>query len=421
MKRKHLLIIGIIIFLLIVVLLNFARKLDVNNSTIITEESFQKAITKTIDPINALTKIDTEKDTITILASNTTINYNFNKNAQFDIELNFNNKMSKEECVNEFKKFYGLIGVFPAVTDHFSISEQDSSYYIANKIATNKKIELATSKSYNFTNAIQYAKDIFDGGININDTVFNISSKKVKETSESYKAKIILTVDLSSNFAVMNGTYASDTSILDAAQNALDQYKEQNKGEENINFDDLLSDYGETLKNENQLNSNTSLYDNREKKDIEETIENYYKLLTAKENSPILMLTDVLKLTVEEVQDPEYAPANYIEHPNSSKYMWTGIKYDDFSNKLWYISDSILKSKFSEFVEYKDYLYIENNDNNSYLFKYNVTKQEIDYNNSKEDTCICNVTVKNSKTKKETTNKITMSRGNGDFVITKVQ
>ena len=66
-------------------------------------------------------------------------------------------------------------------------------------------------------------------------------------------------------------------------------------------------------------------------------------------------------------------------------------------------------------------MYIENNDNNSYLFKYNVTKQEIDYKNSKEDTCICNVTVKNSKTKKEITNKITMSRGNGDFVITKVQ
>lgn len=412
MKRKHLLIIGIIIFLLIVVLLSFARKLDVNDSKIITEESFQKAITKTIDPINALTKMDTEKDTITILASNTIINYNFNKNAQFDIELNFNNKMSKEECLTEFKKFYGLIGVFPAVTDHFSISEKDSSYYIANKIAINEKIKLATSNSYNFTNAIQYAKDIFNGGININDTVFNISSKKVKETAESYKAKIILTVDLSSNFAVMNGTYASDTGILDAAQNAMDKY---NQAQEQDNIENKLNEY------ENQLNSNTSLYDNSEKKDIEETIENYYKLLTAKENSPILMLTDVLKLTVEEVQDPEYAPDNYIEHPNSSKYMWTGIEYDDFSNKLWYISDSILKSKFSEFVEYKDYLYIENNDNNSYLFKYNVTKQEIDYNNSKEDTCICNVTVKNSKTKKEITNKITMSRGNGDFVITKVQ
>ena len=35
------------------------------------------------------------------------------------------------------------------------------------------------------------------------------------------------------------------------------------------------------------------------------------------------------------------------------------------------------EEEFSEFVEYKNYLYIENNDNNAYDFRYEITKQEI--------------------------------------------
>lgn len=164
---------------------------------------------------------------------------------------------------------------------------------------------------------------------------------------------------------------------------------------------------------------NTEFYTETDKKDIKETVENYYKLLTAKENSPVLMLTDIMKMTVYVVQDPEYAPDNYVEHSNPSKYMWTGIKYEDFRNNLWYITDNIIKENFSEFVEYKDYLYIDSNDNEAYEFKYEIIKQEINQS-STIDTCICDVTVKNSKTGKTFDSKITMSRGNGDFVIKEV-
>ena len=171
---------------------------------------------------------------------------------------------------------------------------------------------------------------------------------------------------------------------------------------------------------QNNMNNNEiEIYTETDQKDIKATIENYYKLLTAKENSPVLMLTDVMKMTVYAVQDPEYAPDNYVEHPDASKYMWTGIKYEDFRNNLWYVTDDILKEKFSEFVEYKNYLYIDNNDNEAYEFKYEITKQEINQSSTIE-TCICDVTVKNSKTGKITDSKITMSRGNGDFVIVSV-
>ena len=175
------------------------------------------------------------------------------------------------------------------------------------------------------------------------------------------------------------------------------------------------------LYEEDKDNNSTSvaLYSDKEKNEIKETIENYYKLISAKENSPVLMLTDVMKLKVYAVQDPDYAPSNYIEHPNSNKYAWTGIKYKDFENNLWYISENLLKTNFPEFVEYKDYLYVEDNDINVYNFKYEIIKQEI-LDQSTQDTCICNVTVKNLKTGNTFTNKIKMGRGNGDFVIVSV-
>ena len=170
------------------------------------------------------------------------------------------------------------------------------------------------------------------------------------------------------------------------------------------------------LNEQTDNSSSNQKYSDKELKEIKQTIENYYKLISAKENSPILMLTDVLKLKVYEVQDPAYAPSNYIEHPNSNKYSWTGIKYNDFENELWYVSDNLLKSDFSEFVEYKDYLYVNDNNNNKYNFKYEIIKQEIN-EKSTLDTCICDVTIKNSKTGKTLKKEIKMSRGNGDFII----
>jgi len=175
-----------------------------------------------------------------------------------------------------------------------------------------------------------------------------------------------------------------------------------------------------TEKNNEIINNlNTGIYTNYDMGYIKIIVEEYYKLLEAKENSPILMLTDVMKLTVQSVQDSEHVPDNYMEHPNPSKYMWTGIKYEDFKNNLWYISDNVLKGNFAEFVEYKNYLYIEKNENNAYGFKYEIIKREINQNSNK-DTCICDVTVKNSKTGKIFKSKVTMERGNDAFIIVSV-
>lgn len=162
-----------------------------------------------------------------------------------------------------------------------------------------------------------------------------------------------------------------------------------------------------------------NIYNYEDMKSIKETLNLYYKFLAASEISTTSALENVLGLTVYTVQDPDYAPKNYKEHPQSEKYRWTGIKYSDFEGELWYVTNNVIKQKFPEFVEYKRYLYI-NEKNNNKKFEYKILSNEIQKESTKNE-CICKVTVKNNKTGKKTTNTITMGRGNGDFVINNIK
>ena len=88
-----------------------------------------------------------------------------------------------------------------------------------------------------------------------------------------------------------------------------------------------------------------------------------YKLLGKQETESAAMLVE-LGFTVEAVQEPDYAPSNYVEYPNG-EYAWTGIKYNDYLGKMSsYVSKNVLNSYFKDFVEYKDMLYMVAN---SYL------------------------------------------------------
>ena len=161
------------------------------------------------------------------------------------------------------------------------------------------------------------------------------------------------------------------------------------------------------------------LYNDEDKKSIEDTIDLYYTLLANKDISTTSLLNDILGLTVYTVQDPDYAPEGYVEHPDSSKYMWTGIKYSDFRGETWFLSDDVLEEKFPEFVEYNDYLYIDDKENGE-EFDYEIISYEIQ-ESSTQNECICDVTVKNTETGDNSRDRITLARGNGDFVISSVE
>ena len=144
-------------------------------------------------------------------------------------------------------------------------------------------------------------------------------------------------------------------------------------------------------------------------------IEKYYKLIEKKEEETASMLTE-LGLQAYTVQDPDYVPDGYIEYPNG-EYMWTGIKYKDFYGiMLNYVSESVLKNKFNEFIEYKDGLYI--NQKMDVPMEYNIKSMILQ--EKFENECTYLVTINNSKKDDVYTEEITLKRGNGDFVITEV-
>ena len=145
---------------------------------------------------------------------------------------------------------------------------------------------------------------------------------------------------------------------------------------------------------------------------MQEYTEKFYKLLSLKEENPNLMLTE-LNLIVQSV---EVAGDKYIEHPD--KYMWTGIKYSEFRNAMWFVTDELLERNyyFSEFCEYEGYLYIVPNDSNK--VNYRILPVKIQYEDDLH-TAYFETYVVESKDgvyvgEKYTT--IQFIRGNGDYI-----
>lgn len=193
--------------------------------------------------------------------------------------------------------------------------------------------------------------------------------------------------------------------------------------------DDILVDRDETdlvEKSESKDDETTELEDKDEslnivlsKKDEEyakNIIKTYYKLLSKKEIETVSIFEE-LDLRVDMTQDlKEYTPENYKEHPEN--YMWTGIKYSDFNNKMGnYMNDKIMKEKFSEYVEYEEYLYCEENTNWENL-EYEVETFELVFVSNDQNECTYDVDVKKGNEFIEET--ITLGRGNGDFVIKEI-
>lgn len=196
----------------------------------ITEDSFQQSLTKILDPNNTLIKMDTENDTITIVAKNYIFGYNFDNNPTFTLEFNFNKEMSGYQCEYHHQCISFLLGMFQVISDHFGIDENVALNYYSDKIDSKEDVKKLTcswlSSMDDFDNAVQYAKSIFDNNINFSDSLFTIESQKLEETAENYKAQVIFTVNLDGDFSKMNNSNDNKKDpIISEAQNAVNEYK----------------------------------------------------------------------------------------------------------------------------------------------------------------------------------------------------
>lgn len=226
----------------------------------VTEDSLQNSINKIISSNSAIVKMDRVNDTITAVGNNIVIKYNIDNNPKFTMDFEFNNQMTKEQCLNEHKFIVMLIQMFQLIADHFGCTKDGALSYFVDKVE-NGDSNVRKVMNFNapeYTNPVSYAKLVFNNDVNFSDSLFTIKSKMVSETTEDYKAQVILEVNLNGDFTKVSefDSAISDT-ILDAAQNAADKYGEASKNEE-----------AELAKYEASLNAKILVEDLKEKLDV---------------------------------------------------------------------------------------------------------------------------------------------------------
>ena len=89
--------------------------------------------------------------------------------------------------------------------------------------------------------------------------------------------------------------------------------------------------------------------------DAQNLIVKYDNLANIKQGGTQYLLTSLnLPETMEQTEEASTLPAEYQD------YKWTGIKYKDFVNEMKkYMTEDVIKTNFSEFIEYKDALFVK--------------------------------------------------------------
>ena len=226
----------IISFLIFAILISFLG--STYAAITVTEETLENSFAKFIaesennsdstgmtDDLSTMS-IDKDAKQITFTDGEYTyvINYDLSDKPTFTVDLSFTNEMSKEECETENSKPTILMITFMLVSDIAGIEFKDSMLYAFSKIF--EVYSSDTTSSAEFTNAIDYAKSIYD---NINETftddLFTWTHTKISETSDEYNVQSTIIINNDADFSIMNG-YADKTfgGITNSITNSLQNY-----------------------------------------------------------------------------------------------------------------------------------------------------------------------------------------------------
>lgn len=217
--------------------------------------------------------LDEENKTIniTINGMNYPVTYDTTSgNYIFKNILTFNDNMTEKEYQQEFYKLEYMNLLYTLVCNNEYINYDSSvSYY--NNILNNN-----INSSSNALTAIEFAKEKFSTGLNIQDERFNITINNINETEDDYTVEIILEVKnkegkISSDKYVVN---EEERYIYIGMDNDINIIENNLTVEENINLsidlennkllvkykEDIVSDYTLVRFNTNRKNLNKYIY-----------------------------------------------------------------------------------------------------------------------------------------------------------------
>lgn len=211
----------------------------------VTEESLEnsfKKITESSENEDSSTNysmdIDKENKKIMLSMDNEEyiMDYDLSDKPTFNIDLSFNNSMTKEEWENEADKATLLMVMFVLIADHEQIDFMDSMTYFMSSVFKNSTPTQPTDIS-TINNALEYAKLIYDKENTIKDTLFTYTTNKISETGDEYKVQATLIINNDADFSIIKG-YSDNTinQMGNTIQNTLENIQElTNSAQQSIN------------------------------------------------------------------------------------------------------------------------------------------------------------------------------------------
>lgn len=147
------------------------------------------------------------------------------------------------------------------------------------------------------------------------------------------------------------------------------------------------------------------------KDEASKVIYKFDNLMNIKQGGTLYLLTSLnLATTVEKTEQNANLPEEYKD------YTWTGIKYEDFLNEMKkYMTEDVVKTNFSEFINYNDYLFVKDvkNTQNEFMIE-EINQKEVKGNETSYELVKTNLktyeTVKQIITLKLEDNTIVVSK-----------
>ncbi len=174
------------------------------------------------------------------------------KNPTFKTTLTFDNTMDEEQWKQEYSNIRNLNLVFAAIANSNNIDFDKSTAYFNNILFENNPNYFTKS-----TNAVDYAKEIFEEELNIQDDLFTLTTVKISETENEYKTQVTLTIKSNANFNTINpNTSNPDDSNKDSNNNVNNSTGTNTNTNTNINNNTNTNTNTNINTNNNNTNTN---------------------------------------------------------------------------------------------------------------------------------------------------------------------
>lgn len=174
----------------------------------------------------------------------------------FKTDLVFEKTMSKKQWEQEYTNLKNLNLAFATIADINGADFEKSISYYNRYVSKSLK-----SSSETYSNAIEYAKDMFSKEIDVQDDLFTVTTSKISSSEDEYKTQVVLTVNNDGDFSDLKSITSDDTTD-NTNENIVDNNNTTIDNNNDTSIDTNIDKENENNNNSNNNNSNKEEFTN---------------------------------------------------------------------------------------------------------------------------------------------------------------